>query len=240
MLSYFNHCRSVRPSTLLVLYLSIRCLSGAARTRTLWLIPGPSNAAIPFTVGVVCTLLSLFLESIEKNNSLMASAEKPKHQSPTVAFGSGQVSCGSLEHSERVMRKYCLFMTFRSWFQSSTAKAWHESCKIAGGKLVSNVRVDEPTKGPVADESLKVTSQRNTLSFGPVSRRILLHSCPVLCPVFSCPGSFSVSRSLSTQQCLGLEIPSLQCLLERRLLGLMLWSIWDWLYVQELHLLFSS
>ena len=88
VLSYFDHCRTVRPSTLLVLYLSTRSLVGVARVRTLWLISNASsagnaaNAAIPFTVGFVCTLLSLFLESTEKDKSLMPNTERPKTPEP--------------------------------------------------------------------------------------------------------------------------------------------------------------
>ncbi|KAJ6024382.1 ABC transporter integral membrane type 1 [Penicillium herquei] len=82
LLSYFDHCRSVRPSTFLVLYLSSRSLLGVARIRTLWLIPGARNAAIPFTLGFVCTLLSLFLESKEKSKILVSNTEKPKTPEP--------------------------------------------------------------------------------------------------------------------------------------------------------------
>ncbi|KAJ5718166.1 ABC transporter integral membrane type 1 [Penicillium malachiteum] len=82
LLSYFDHCRSFRPSTFLLLYLSSRSLLGVARIRTLWLIPGASNAAIPFTLGFVCTLLSLFLESKEKRKILVPNVENPKTPEP--------------------------------------------------------------------------------------------------------------------------------------------------------------
>ncbi|KAJ5714937.1 ABC transporter integral membrane type 1 [Penicillium malachiteum] len=64
LLSYFDHCQSVRPSTFLVLYLSSRSLLGLARIRTLWLIPGARNAAIP------------------KRKILVPNAEKPKTPEP--------------------------------------------------------------------------------------------------------------------------------------------------------------
>ncbi|KAJ5712805.1 ABC transporter integral membrane type 1 [Penicillium malachiteum] len=82
LLSYFDHCRSVRPSTFLLLYLSSRSLLGVARIRTLWLITGARNAAIPFTLGFVCTLLSLFLESKEKRKILVPNVEKPETPEP--------------------------------------------------------------------------------------------------------------------------------------------------------------
>ncbi|RDW93046.1 ABC transporter, integral membrane type 1 [Aspergillus mulundensis] len=76
ILSYIHHCRSIRPSTLLVLFLSARSLLGIARVRTLWLVADPSGAAVPFTVGFAITLLCTILESTGKASSLVA-VEKP-------------------------------------------------------------------------------------------------------------------------------------------------------------------
>ncbi|KAL4985081.1 hypothetical protein BDW68DRAFT_189949 [Aspergillus falconensis] len=77
-LSYIHHCRSIRPSTLLILFLSVRSLLGIARVRTLWLISGVDKAAIPFTTGLVMTLLCAVLESTGKASSLVAAGESGK------------------------------------------------------------------------------------------------------------------------------------------------------------------
>ncbi|KAL6233931.1 hypothetical protein BDW75DRAFT_231562 [Aspergillus navahoensis] len=78
VLSYTHHCRSIRPSTLLILFLSARSLLGIARVRTLWLISGVDNAAIPFTLGFVVSLLCTILESTGKASSLVAARESGK------------------------------------------------------------------------------------------------------------------------------------------------------------------
>ncbi|KAL4958875.1 ABC transporter [Aspergillus stella-maris] len=82
ILSYIQHCRSIRPSTLLGFFLSARSLLGIARLRTLWLLPAAINAAAPFTVGFVLNLLSTVLESIDKSSSLVAATEKPATPEP--------------------------------------------------------------------------------------------------------------------------------------------------------------
>ncbi|KAL4786969.1 P-loop containing nucleoside triphosphate hydrolase protein [Aspergillus varians] len=82
LLSYIHHCRSIRPSTLLVLFISARSLLGMARVRTLWLIPTATNAAIPFTVGFAVTLLSMVLESTGKESSFVAAITKPATPEP--------------------------------------------------------------------------------------------------------------------------------------------------------------
>ncbi|KAL4796747.1 hypothetical protein BDV19DRAFT_387940 [Aspergillus venezuelensis] len=69
-LSYLHHCRSIRPSNLLVLFLSARSLLVIARVRTLWLINSylyaAISSAIPLTLDLVFNLLSMILESVEK------------------------------------------------------------------------------------------------------------------------------------------------------------------------------
>jgi hypothetical protein len=54
--------------------------------RTLWLIPTANNAAIPFTVGFVFTLLSMVIESTGKENSLIADIVKPATPEPFSGF----------------------------------------------------------------------------------------------------------------------------------------------------------
>ena len=69
-LSLFYHSRSVRPSTILQLYLSISLLFDIARTRTLWLVRFDAVLASLFTAGTVSKAFMLCLEIIEKRSSL--------------------------------------------------------------------------------------------------------------------------------------------------------------------------
>ncbi|KAL3428844.1 hypothetical protein BDV09DRAFT_190632 [Aspergillus tetrazonus] len=78
VLSYIHHCRSIRPSTLLILFLSARSLLGIARVRTLWLIPRANRAAILFTAGFVATLLCAILESTGKTSSIVPARKTEK------------------------------------------------------------------------------------------------------------------------------------------------------------------
>jgi hypothetical protein len=71
---------------LLVIFLSVRSLLGVARVRTLWLIPTLSSVATPFTLGFVCTLLSVIIESAGKESSLAASTTKPATPEPFSGF----------------------------------------------------------------------------------------------------------------------------------------------------------
>lgn len=75
-LSYMDHQRSLRPSTLLGLYLSVLAIVAIARVRTLWLIENAIGEAATMTVILALTLLALLLESIEKKSSIV---EKRPH-----------------------------------------------------------------------------------------------------------------------------------------------------------------
>ncbi|RDH38689.1 P-loop containing nucleoside triphosphate hydrolase protein [Aspergillus welwitschiae] len=85
-LSSLHHTRSIRPSTLLVCFLSARSLLGIARVRTLWLIPNATRAAVPFTLSVTLILLSTVLESIGKESALVKASEKPATPEPFSGF----------------------------------------------------------------------------------------------------------------------------------------------------------
>lgn len=69
-LSRASHERSLRPSTVLDLYLSISSLLNIARTRTLWLLAAGSPVPILMTVNLSLTLFALILESIEERKRL--------------------------------------------------------------------------------------------------------------------------------------------------------------------------
>ncbi|KAJ5450830.1 ABC transporter integral membrane type 1 [Penicillium cf. griseofulvum] len=86
VLSYIHHCRSIRPSTLLTLFLSARSLVGIARVRTLWLIPDETTKAIVFTIGFIFTFISLVFESSEKESIVIPETEKPATPEPFSGF----------------------------------------------------------------------------------------------------------------------------------------------------------
>ncbi|KAI0126998.1 ABC transporter [Xylariales sp. AK1849] len=69
-LSYMDHQRSLRPSTLLSLYLSMLVILDIARVRTLWLIGSARGEAAAMTVILILTVAALLLESTEKRSSV--------------------------------------------------------------------------------------------------------------------------------------------------------------------------
>ncbi|KAH7165351.1 ABC transporter [Dactylonectria macrodidyma] len=73
VLSYLDHQRSVRPSTLLSLYLSASVILSISRTRTLWLMGPSAPETAVFTAMSVLTLVVLVLESIERRSSFNVS-----------------------------------------------------------------------------------------------------------------------------------------------------------------------
>lgn len=74
-LSYIDHQRSLRPSTLLTLYLSALVILDIPRVRTLWLMGGANGEAAAMAVTLILTAVALLLESTEKRSSV-AEGEK--------------------------------------------------------------------------------------------------------------------------------------------------------------------
>ncbi|EHK47560.1 multidrug resistance-associated protein [Trichoderma atroviride IMI 206040] len=70
LLSRATHERSLRPSTVLDLYLFLQSLLNIARTRTLWLQAAGSPVPVLMTVNLSLTLFALILESIEEKKPL--------------------------------------------------------------------------------------------------------------------------------------------------------------------------
>ena len=70
LLSYVEHQRSVRPSSLLNVYLFFTLLFDAARSRTLWLQRYNHTISIVFTTTVVVKFLLVLLEAKEKQSIL--------------------------------------------------------------------------------------------------------------------------------------------------------------------------
>lgn len=71
-LSCLEHTRSVRPSTILNLYLAFSILFDVAQCRTLWLRAGNGAVAAVFTTGLVFKVFMLAAEAVEKRNLLDA------------------------------------------------------------------------------------------------------------------------------------------------------------------------
>jgi ATP-binding cassette, subfamily C (CFTR/MRP), member 1 len=72
LLSWLDHYRSIRPSTLLAAYFSISSLLAVPRLRTLCLIPGAAGAAVTFGLILGLNLLNLWLESLSKHEHLLS------------------------------------------------------------------------------------------------------------------------------------------------------------------------
>ena len=69
VLSFLDHQRSHRPSTLLSLYLSASAILGIARVRTLWLLASGGPVPPVMTVVFVLTVFALLVQSIERESS---------------------------------------------------------------------------------------------------------------------------------------------------------------------------
>lgn len=67
ILSDLEHRKSLRPSTLLNIYLFFSLLFDIVQTRTLWLIDGFDRVATTFSVSLTLKLALLIVEAIEKS-----------------------------------------------------------------------------------------------------------------------------------------------------------------------------
>ncbi|KAB2571080.1 ABC transporter C family member 4 [Lasiodiplodia theobromae] len=76
VLSYYDHARSLRPSTLLGCYLLTTLMFDIARVRTLWLMRASSAVTSTFTAAFSLKALALILETIEKRRSIVAIQSK--------------------------------------------------------------------------------------------------------------------------------------------------------------------
>ena len=86
-LSFLEHNRSIRPSTLLQIYFVLSLLCDIARARTLWLIGTSTAIASVFSTAVVVKLCITSLESTEKRRIL-----KSEYKSMTLESTSSVVN----------------------------------------------------------------------------------------------------------------------------------------------------
>jgi hypothetical protein len=84
LLSHAQHMRSVRPSTLLNIYLLLSLLCDIVQTRTLWLLHGATAIAGVLTTLVVLKLVVLMTEAVEKRRLL-----ERKYRHATIESTSG-------------------------------------------------------------------------------------------------------------------------------------------------------
>ncbi|KAJ1707366.1 ATP-binding cassette transporter [Aspergillus flavus] len=84
VMSYQEHHRSIRPSILLGVYLTISTLLDGSQARTLWLRGNHRPIAIVFFAMVVLKLITLVIESIQKRHLLRG----PYSHYPSDALGS--------------------------------------------------------------------------------------------------------------------------------------------------------
>jgi ATP-binding cassette, subfamily C (CFTR/MRP), member 1 len=98
-LSLLEHSRSVRPSTLLQVYLLLSLLFDAARARTLWLISSHDSIAKTFIAAVVVKFCIATLESTEKRRLL-----KTEYKSLTVEITSGVLNVSIFWWLNRLLR----------------------------------------------------------------------------------------------------------------------------------------
>ena len=72
-LSHFEHTRSVRPSSLLCIYLVLSCAFDAIEARTLWLRDNFQVVAPVFTAAVIVKCAVLILEAQQKRRLVISS-----------------------------------------------------------------------------------------------------------------------------------------------------------------------
>ncbi|KAF6834852.1 ABC transporter [Colletotrichum musicola] len=89
LLSILTHQRSLRPSTLLGLYLSASIILGVARVRTLWLLEQDASVPAVLTIGFVLTTAATILESIASKKT----ASDIKHSTPEQCSGFWARTC---------------------------------------------------------------------------------------------------------------------------------------------------
>ena len=84
ILSFFEHSKSIRPSTILILFLSLTALFDAVKVRTLWFLYPGATLTILFTTSTIVKGLAAFLETTHKS----------KHALPKTNDRSPEEKCG--------------------------------------------------------------------------------------------------------------------------------------------------
>lgn len=83
-LSHAEHVRTVRPSTIINVYLFVTILFDIARTRTLWIDNAPKPIVAVFTATTGIKLAVSVIEALEKRKILLSQYQ---HQSPEATSG---------------------------------------------------------------------------------------------------------------------------------------------------------
>jgi len=82
LLSHAEHVHSIRPSTIINVYLLVTLLFDIAHTRTLWIENAPKSIAAVFTVTVIIKFIVAIMEATEKRKILLAQYQN-KHPEAT-------------------------------------------------------------------------------------------------------------------------------------------------------------
>ena len=99
ILSTLDHNRSVRPSTILQIYLMLSMLFDIVRTRTIWLISSDHALIILFTAATASKVVMLLLELTEKRHAL-----EPKYRSLPRETTSGFANVSIFWWLNRILR----------------------------------------------------------------------------------------------------------------------------------------
>ena len=99
ILSTLDHNRSVRPSTVLQIYLMLSMLFDIVRTRTIWLISSDHALIILFTAATASKVVMLLLELTEKRHAL-----EPKYRSLPRETTSGFANVSIFWWLNRILR----------------------------------------------------------------------------------------------------------------------------------------
>ncbi|KAK2039144.1 ABC transporter [Colletotrichum somersetense] len=89
ILSCIEHVRTIRPSTIICLFLLLSCLFDAVKCRTLWLLNISSPLATVFTTNLTLKLVIFVLEIQDKRKSLLAAWERLSPEATSGIVGRG-------------------------------------------------------------------------------------------------------------------------------------------------------
>lgn len=117
-LSHFEHTRSVKPSSILTLYLLFSCLFDVARTRTLWTIEGNVLIAGLFTTTVPVKFCILLLECWE-NETLFCHLKRLIRLRRQVEYLTKVCFGGLILFSFEASEKSCLWRSCWTWTSTS-------------------------------------------------------------------------------------------------------------------------
>ncbi|KAI0886932.1 ABC transporter [Annulohypoxylon maeteangense] len=173
VLSFADHTRALRPSTLLGLYLSVLVVLGIPRTRTFWLLLHPSSANEDRSVPAVATLVfaltsvALLLESIEKKIDIAISS------APSQARSDDE---GAKDEDSPVKAK-TLAPEQRSGIWTRTGFTWLAATFRAGYTRIITLNDLPPLDTGLESGQLGKTLEATWTRYNPQAKHSLLRAC---------------------------------------------------------------